>query len=61
MQVLSVSEVEEVSGGGVSVLQAVVSWGVSGLLNYAANAVSNYAANGGAPDYSRTTVDGSMY
>ena len=60
MQELNASEIDEVSGA-LSLAQAVLGWAVSTGLNAVTSAIGDFAARGGAPDYSRTTATGDMY
>jgi hypothetical protein len=60
MQVLSVVEVEEVSGG-LSLGQAILGGLVSAGMNAGFAALGRFIASGGPPDYSRATSHGDMY
>jgi hypothetical protein len=60
MQELSELEIQRVSGGGV-VKDTVVGSVVSTLFSKAMDALSSFASNGQAPNYSNTTPMGDMY
>ena len=60
MQLLSLVEVEEVSGG-VSWTQAFAGALASAGVNAGLGALSRFISSGGSPDYSRCTSHGDMY
>lgn len=61
MQVLSFVEVEEVSGGVLSLGQAFLGAVVSAGVNAGLGALGRFVSSGGSPDYSRVTSHGDMY
>ena len=61
MQVLSYVEVDEVSGGTLSLGQAFLGAVVSIGLNAGLGGLSRFISSGGSPDYSRVTSHGDMY
>jgi hypothetical protein len=61
MRALSIVEVEEVSGGELSLGQVAGLLVTGGYMRVGLSALGRFISSGGSPDYSRVTSHGDMY